>query len=691
LLLYFSTGTGKSISSISIAENFIRTDPKKKIVVMTKNNNLIDNFIGDLTEICSSYTSPEELAILRHGTREDIQSLKRVIKSRINKHYTFVTHRGFINKPFDLSGKIIIVDEIHSLLGNTGYVSLIKALQVSKNYRLVLLSATPMYDNVNDLFQLSNLLNGKVNQFNLNSLGEDGYSKVHSDTSLGPLYDGKINYITPAGNETLMKRLGGKVVYLKVDTTDFPSVNYPNSTSNVGSYTFGIPVVPCYMKGIQEEFYNDEVSRFIPGALSHQLDNMSSIFYPTTVSASGGLLRAFGKAGLNKYITQSRVLPDFLKIENIEQHSTKIYQLLKNLQNSVGKIYIHASKISDDGVPLLAAALKKNGYSKVLVITSEMSSTEMAINIQKFNSKDNNDGSKIKILLGSKTISEGITLKCVRQVHIYEAEWNYSTIDQIKGRAIRRKSHEDLPLNQRTVDLFLYCAISRKYTSLSIDVAKYALSTLKDRELKKQERNIAKSAFSCQLFKNRNTIAGVNGSRECDYQECSYSCAVSTPVSRVDSSTYNVFLHDKETYSTVYQKVVNAFKNSKNLSLADLESKTGVDKKILENVIKHSPKLPVVKRGNIYTLTSSVGDIPRFVKIKAVKKPQGSVKGSMVNGKFTLEIPKPGTEKTNKFVCATTKLTKSELEEICVGLGLTLPQKTTKVILCGLLQKHLGL
>ena len=52
--------------------------------------------------------------------------------------------------------------------------------------------------------------------------------------------------------------------------------------------------------------------------------------------------------------------------------------------------------------------------------------------------------------------AEGISLKCVRQVHIMESYWNYIRIDQVFGRAIRLYSHEDLPEKERYVDQYLY-------------------------------------------------------------------------------------------------------------------------------------------------------------------------------------------------------------------------------------------
>jgi hypothetical protein len=59
--------------------------------------------------------------------------------------------------------------------------------------------------------------------------------------------------------------------------------------------------------------------------------------------------------------------------------------------------------------------------------------------------------------------AEGISLKCCRAVHIMEPYWNKVRLDQVKGRAIRICSHQDLPFNQRDVEIYTY------YTVFSAD------------------------------------------------------------------------------------------------------------------------------------------------------------------------------------------------------------------------------
>ncbi len=82
-------------------------------------------------------------------------------------------------------------------------------------------------------------------------------------------------------------------------------------------------------------------------------------------------------------------------------------------------------------------------------IDGSMPETDRKNSLDSYNAKNG-----IKILLISKAGGEGIDLKETRHVIIMEPTWNNGSLNQIKGRAIRYKSHEELPVNQRKVDIW---------------------------------------------------------------------------------------------------------------------------------------------------------------------------------------------------------------------------------------------
>lgn len=76
-----------------------------------------------------------------------------------------------------------------------------------------------------------------------------------------------------------------------------------------------------------------------------------------------------------------------------------------------------------------------------------------------FENRKNIYGELIKIMLITKSGSEGISLKNVRQVHILEPFWNDVRIEQVIGRAVRAGSHLALPKQERNVDVFMYVMV----------------------------------------------------------------------------------------------------------------------------------------------------------------------------------------------------------------------------------------
>lgn len=659
ILLYFSTGVGKSTSSISIAENFVRKNDKK-VIVITKNKTLIDNFKYDLMNICSSY------------------------KEKKPRNYSFITYDA-MKKSADLvfTDKVVIIDEVHNLLGNTGYDFLSKIIKKSKNYKLILLSATPAYDTITDMFQISNLLNGKANQYNISKLKEENYIKLLL-TENKEFYSNNIYTLTSKGESSLINNLHGKVSYLKSDSSDFPSIEFPKSQKSLQGKQLSLPVVVCNMNEFQNKRYLAGVSGKQLNVIEGVYEHLSSIIYPDDNEGK----YVFGKLGMENYINNKKT--DFLLKKNVINHSTKLYNLLENLgdpEKLTGKIFINARMIKDDGVPLISACLQRNGYKKVIVITSDFLTEQIIKKIEEFNSPTNDNGEKYQILVASGIISEGITLKSIKQIHIYEPSWNYSSIDQIIGRGVRKNSHSRLPLEKRKVEVYLYCAVSSNLEK-SVDFSKYYLASLKDKILKKFERLLAKDSFTCSLFKKQNIRKGEDGSRECDYEECNYTCNYEGDSNFIDTSTYNLFLHDKEKYEEISSKINKIFGKTNQISLEDLVEKTGEIKEDIVNIMKYNPPNKIVNISNIYSLKDTRNK-EKFGKIllKSVQEDESKkIEFSIFDGKFFIEIVQKNG-KLNKKNCLT-GFSKQELIYIATKNKIVLPEKLTKAILCDLLKSQ---
>ena len=69
---------------------------------------------------------------------------------------------------------------------------------------------------------------------------------------------------------------------------------------------------------------------------------------------------------------------------------------------------------------------------------------------------NNQMGEVIKVFMITASGAEGISLRNTRYVHVVEPYWHPVRMEQVIGRARRICSHEDLPKELRTVEVFLY-------------------------------------------------------------------------------------------------------------------------------------------------------------------------------------------------------------------------------------------
>ena len=170
--------------------------------------------------------------------------------------------------------------------------------------------------------------------------------------------------------------------------------------------------------------------------------------------------------------------------DKLNLYAPKFYKILENINRFIegetptGKVLYYSDFRKDSGSEAFEQILQENGYEKYdhnkkdintlisegskkkryTFLTGEEEQELRKYNKEAFNHDENVRGEYIQVILISSAGAEGISLKCVRQVHIMEPFWNYIRIDQVFGRAIRMKSHinELLPKEERNVEQYLY-------------------------------------------------------------------------------------------------------------------------------------------------------------------------------------------------------------------------------------------
>ena len=187
------------------------------------------------------------------------------------------------------------------------------------------------------------------------------------------------------------------------------------------------------------------------------------------------------------------------------------------------------------------------------------------------------EGGYIKVIIGSQVASEGLDLKCVREMHILDAWYHLNRTDQIIGRAIRYCSHSALRAAEKRDGLpsmalnncLVYLHALRGGNSTegpafeTADMYAYRVAIEKAQRVGVVQRLLKKNAWDCNLELEVITFTGLpprvqidaqgrileeysindqDYTSYCDYQTCKHECAVTVSAAtvRLDESTFGV-------------------------------------------------------------------------------------------------------------------------------------------------------
>ena len=595
ILLFYGTGVGKTCSAISIAEQYMDelTKYNKKVIILL-NPSIKQNFmknIFDINKVKQGNTKNQctgDSYLKKIGKYKSIEDLEAKITKVINSKYSFYGYQEFVNlvekkerefirgvrkdmqkhyvkrKLKELfSNTVFIIDEAHNIKegGNTKKIKTLppileQIIRLSENIKLILLTATPMFDNATEIVWLLNLL-----------LMNDRKTKLKTSD----LFDRR-GTLTEEGLRLLRYKSRGYISYLRgenpikfplrlyPDINNHPQIikvhNFPNT--NIHGIKIDeddriktLQIIGCPMKNVQLESFNqmtikevDEmdvksVSTFGAFDLNGML--LSNIVFPTPPEYSGKI--PIGKDGFNisfkknkGYTFNDNIPEDFLDIKNIEKYSSKIKSILQNIKSSNGIIFIYSQFIWGGIVPL-ALALEYNGFTKYspnksnvnllhggpktdyfsdspsyTIISGEKSISPVNAYKDYLSIENRNvNGDIVKVIIGSETAAEGLDFKYIREVHILDPWHHLNKIEQIIGRGIRYCSHIDLPLELRNVTVYLYASTlsdTPKNDNETIDLKMYRNAEFKSRQMALVEYELKTNAVDCNLNININKFIG---------------------------------------------------------------------------------------------------------------------------------------------------------------------------------------
>jgi superfamily II DNA or RNA helicase len=301
--------------------------------------------------------------------------------------------------------------------------------------------------------------------------------------------------------------------------------DYRSASRAICNFTFPKEIIRPYPKDIKYLIQSNEIDDPDADIISDK--NSSSAKNPKILSTLAKKLKddEYDKK-INECLHKISI-GNYLDEKNLIKYSPKYNKIYENIQKTNGTVLFYSNFRNVEGIKLFSKVLDKRGYTEfkikkvgdnylidinendklkpkyiiygsdkkknkllLYIFNSEINNIPESIlkDLPKYNAlarvsprldvsskeagadRQNNEynlyGSIIKIFMITKSGSEGISLKNVRQVHILEPYWNLVRIEQVIGRAIRANSHMALPLKDRTVDVFKYLM---KFTKKQLD------------------------------------------------------------------------------------------------------------------------------------------------------------------------------------------------------------------------------
>ena len=558
ILLFHGVGVGKTCSSILIAENFSNIFEKRTLIMLPSSlesnyrKELFDvskvDFDNKMYDSCNGQRYLDRIVNWEKLTRTELHNR---VNKMINDDYQFFGYLKIVNvvekikkKAKDkfgtdkekidsyifwnirdiFSNRVIVIDEIHNirLSSDLSMKKFPKTLETiltfSYNIRLVLLSATPMFNEPEEISWIMRFV----------YLADKEYKDVDYNIEFN-----ENEILTSSSIKNLKYFAKNYVSYMRgYNPDDFPVRYYYESilshpkkdmlseevidTDIITQSSFKFAMVA--MQGHQEAVYNS-----VRDDKSDDMQNViqiSNITYPNEKYPKGkiGFLQQFDVQDTKLLKVKYRENTNrFLEYQNIKNYSAKIFSILQHIRESDGLIIVY-SKYLYSGIVPLALALEHMGYHKYnnnnisdfatkkkgsyIVITAENAlSPDNERELAVFNAKENSEGKNIKIALINEIAAEGVTFKNVRELHILEPWYNMSKIEQIVGRGVRFRSHVDLPASHRNVCVFLYINILQDNEKESIDYRRYRSSLTKQNKIDQVEQILKQNAIDCALNK----------------------------------------------------------------------------------------------------------------------------------------------------------------------------------------------
>jgi hypothetical protein len=583
-LLYHGVGVGKTCAAVQIAEAWLQAYPKDQIYLVAPPT-IQEGFYRTIFDISRMKTGeglqdPNTQVGCTGNTYLDLTGMTyekdqariyRRIRKAINRRYNIFGYLSFanhverllsgvdrelseeeqeqaeyeiINREF--SGKILIIDEAHNVRdivpdsekdddavkptarsdmadGKQMTPFLRKVLEYAQGLKLVLLTATPMYNSYKEIIFMLNLLLKNDKKATITErmiFHSDGTLRSKGKERLGYIASRYVSFMRGENPLSFPIRLDPEEIPLLRDIA-YPIQN-PRGTDIEDEIVFKdhLPIVP-----IELEDEALEASRLLVEDLDEGSQGIAPILLGTIIQAGNffppsddegpltleavkdrlavdSLDNLFTKSKGSEVVYKSRKKGggSWLARDEIGRYSPKFAFLLDQLQTAKGVCFVYMRAVNLGALPL-ALVLEANGYSPVGrdsgllgdgiiaeggfqcalcdkkekthsgadhkfvkarygLITGNQALTPNNKGVIDYERQEGNEqGALMKVIIGSQIAGEGVDLRYVREVHMLDSWYHLNRTEQVIGRAIRFCSHSALPKEQRNATIHLYAAV----------------------------------------------------------------------------------------------------------------------------------------------------------------------------------------------------------------------------------------
>lgn len=436
LLLYHQLGSGKTCTSIMIADKMMKKGLVKHVYIFTPGS-LRSGWISEYCNTCGKDFMP--------------------------KSFTFITYNYMVgNRLPDLNNSLVIIDEVHNLIngvknGSTHSTLIYKAMKNAK-CRILALSGTPIFHYLYEWPILGNLL--KPGEFPEIIRGDE----IDSDAWLKFFDIGDDGTIKPKNKTKVKRMLEGIVSY------------FPGSGADYYPTVIHMSPIKVVMSDEQERYYwvkheqEKRLSRPPNKKLFHSNRGRYELLKRLYIMAKKNILtRAASNFYYGKYKTKKDALVEdggWIKEKRFKHrklgkiYSMKIVALLLNILLHPRQKHVVFTFFKEKSGVYLIHSLLKMADVKSFVFTGDLNDSQRSRVLKNFNKRENRKGKIAPILLVTEAGAEGISIMEARHMHILESGPRESKIQQAIGRIARYKSHYKMPKSQQNVKIWRYWSMA---------------------------------------------------------------------------------------------------------------------------------------------------------------------------------------------------------------------------------------